>query len=345
MLPRLHFILYTKHMVMNKRRNIVLGTLTAVIIGITAIAALTYQEPQTLKNNYDDKIVITTTTGHIADLVKNVAGDHAIIKSLMGPGTDPHLYKPVRSDIVKLYKADIIFYNGRHLEGQMSSLFEQMEKKKPAIGLAYSINNLITDKAGVFDPHIWMDVENWIEATDIVVKELSDLSPENKESFEKSALEYKNKLKALDNYIRVSVQSIPEQNRVLITAHDAFGYLGSAYGIEVIGVQGLSTTSEAGLFEIESLVQRISKDNIPAIFSESSVSDQNIRAIKEGVISRGHDLVSGGTLYSDSLGKHGSGADTYIGMMKSNIQTIAKALGGKIIDDIEYKEAQFKQVQ
>lgn len=345
MLPRLHFILYTKNMVMNKRSGLILGAFAAVIIGITAIIAIYPKSERAINFNHDEKIVIATTTGHIADLVKNIAGEYAIIKSLMGPGTDPHLYKPVRSDIVKLYDADIIFYNGRHLEGQMSLLFDQMKQKKPAIGLAYSINNLITDEAGVFDPHIWMDVENWIEATDIVTKELSNLSPQYREHFERAASEYKRQLYALDSYIAASIQSIPEQNRVLITAHDAFGYLGSAYGIEVIGVQGLSTTSEAGLFEIESLVHRISKEKIPAIFSESSVSDQNIRAIKEGVRARGHNLASGETLYSDSLGRKGSGADTYIGMMKSNINTIAVALGGKAIDDATYKEAKLKQVQ
>lgn len=331
MLPWLNFVLYTKYMMKKTLLKYIGITSLAIIVGILGFTQIQAQPAFNDVNNRH-KVKIVTTIAHIEDLVKNIAGGHAYVESLMGSGTDPHLYRPLRSDIVKLSNADIIFYNGRHLEGQMVELFETLSKRKPVYGIAYSIHNLIEDSTGAYDPHIWMDVENWLEASDMVTSKLSEHMPEHKNDFEEANLAYKEKLKKLDKYIEASIKSIPEQNRILLTAHDAFGYLGNAYGIEVIGIQGLSTASEAGLNQIEALVTRISEERIPAIFAESSVSDQNIRAIKEGVIANGHDVIMGGILYSDSLGSPNTYAGTYIGMMEHNVKTITRALGGHDIE-------------
>lgn len=302
-----------------------------LIFGFAAIALLlalfgTTTDPTAVSNS--DRIKIVTTTAHIGDLVKNIVGDTADVKSLMGTGTDPHLYRPVRSDIVKLSNADIVFYNGQHLEGQMVELMENLGKNKPVIGLAYHIKNLIHDDKNTFDPHIWMDVTNWMDAADVVTKTLSKEIPHHSEQFANAANDYKAKLENLDHHIKASIQSIPKQNRILVTAHDAFGYYGHAYGIKVVGIQGLSTASEAGLYKIEQIVASIAQDKVPAIFTETSVSDQNIRAIQQGVNAKGHDVKVGGSLYSDSLGASGTHAGTYIGMMEHNTRAITKALGG-----------------
>jgi len=303
-------------------------TLVVSFAAIALLLSLFGTTSNTAASQSSGKIKIVTTTAHISDLVKNIAGDTADVKSLMGTGTDPHLYRPVRSDIVKLSNADIVFYNGQHLEGQMVELMENLGKNKPVIGLAYHIKTLIKDDKNTFDPHIWMDVSNWIEATDVVASTLSKQMPEHHAQFISAANDYKAKLENLDHHIKASIQSIPRQNRILVTAHDAFGYYGHAYGIEVVGIQGLSTASEAGLYKIEQIVNRIAQDSVPAIFTETSVSDQNIRAIQQGVNAKGHDVQIGGSLYSDSLGANGTRAGTYIGMMEHNTSAITKALGG-----------------
>lgn len=303
-------------------------TLTCCFAALAALLVMfgTNNDSSAIKNS--NKVYIVTTTAHIGDLVKNITGVTADVKSLMGTGTDPHLYRPVRSDIVKLSNADIVFYNGQHLEGQMVELMKDLGKNKPVIGLAYKISNLIKDDKDTFDPHIWMDVRNWIEATDVVASALSEQMPEHRAQFMAAAQDYKSELEELNKHIKASIQSIPEKNRVLVTAHDAFGYYGHAYGIEVVGIQGLSTASEAGLYKIEQIVSRISNDQIPAIFTETSVSDQNIKAIREGVKARGYNVKIGGSLYSDSLGAPNTHAGTYIGMMEHNTNAITKALGG-----------------
>lgn len=296
----------------------------ALLVAGVFSANATEQEKAALDN--DGRIHIVTTTAHIADLVQNIVGDKARVEALIGAGIDPHLYRPLRSDIMKLSSADIIFYNGRHLEGQMVELLETLNGTKPSIGIGDEMDNLIRAEDGAFDPHLWMDVRNWIKAADIVTATLEGELPAYKEEFAKAANLYKEQLQTLDNEIRQNLAAIPDHKRVLITAHDAFAYYGAAYDIEVIGIQGISTASEAGLHKIEAMVNLVSERQIPALFAETSVSDQNIKAIIEGVKRRGHDITLGGTLYSDSLGAPDSEAGTYIGMMRSNTNTIAKAL-------------------
>ena len=298
----------------------------AITFVIAALFISADAAEQNKLNTKDERPYIVTTTAHLADLASNIAGDKARIHALIGPGIDPHLYRPLRSDIVKLSRADIIFYNGRHLEGQMAELLQTFGNAKPSIAVGDQMDDLILSEDGAFDPHLWMDVNNWIQATDIVAGVLKDKLPTYANEFADAAENYKSQLRTLDSLIRSEIENIPKSKRVLITAHDAFAYYGEAYDMEVIGIQGISTASEAGLHQIEAMVNLVSERQIPALFAETSVSDQNIKAIIEGARRKGHNVSLGGTLYSDSLGKADSKAGTYIGMMKANTETIVKAL-------------------
>ena len=275
-------------------------------------------------------LYIVTTTSQIGDLVRNITGDSARVEALMGTGIDPHLYHPTRTDVSKMMKADIVFYNGINLEGKMEHFLEQLTSQKPtiSIGSALSLDTLQTiDGMEGYDPHIWMNAHNWILGGEIVVTALSKLRADNTNIYQKNNAIYSAKLKKLDDYVRTMVASIPEKKRILVTAHDAFGYLGTAYNIEVIGVQGISTESEAGLSKIKRLVDIIVDRNVPAVFVETSVGDHNIKAIVEGAKARGHDVKIGGSLFSDAMGVEGTIESTYIGMMEYNVRTITKALG------------------
>lgn len=279
----------------------------------------------------EQKIKIVTTTAQIGDLVQNIAGNTADVEFLMGSGIDPHLYQPKRSDISKLNQADVIFYNGMNLEGKMESLLERMaeEKNTFSVGDRLFKNSLSAlENEDGFDPHIWMNAKNWILATHDIVNYLSELYPENTDTYHTNSDKYLGYLIGLDEHAKLSIRSIAPSKKVLITAHDAFGYFSEAYGIEVIGIQGISTESEAGLKKIEDTVSLIVERQIPAVFVESSVGDHNIKAIVEGAKARGHDVKIGGTLYSDAMGASGTAEGTYVGMMLHNIKTIAEGLGG-----------------
>ncbi|GJL84767.1 MAG: manganese transporter [Micavibrio sp.] len=280
----------------------------------------------------DSRPYIVTTTAQVGDIVLNIAGDDARVESLMGSGVDPHLYRPTRSDVVRLKRADMVFYNGLHLEGQMIEMLGKLADKKPSVAIATGLpKDSLLDFAGPtqHDPHIWMDVGKWIHATDVVKNELIRMYPERKAQFSKRAAIYKTQLKELNTHVRSRVKTIPSQNRILLTAHDAFGYLGAAYSLEVIGIQGISTESEAGLKRMEELVDLLVDRQIPSVFIETSVSDRNIKALIEGAAARGHKVEIGGELYSDAMGTKGTYEGTYIGMMDHNINTIVSALGGQ----------------
>ncbi len=280
----------------------------------------------------DTRPYIVTTTAQVGDIVLNIAGDDARIESLMGSGVDPHLYRPTRSDVIKLKRADMVFYNGLHLEGQMVKMLGKLADEKPSIAIATGLpKNALLDFSGPtqHDPHIWMDVGKWIHATDVVRDQLVRMYPERKAQLLERAAAYKVQLKELDTHVRSRVKTIPSQNRILLTAHDAFGYLGAVYNLEVIGIQGISTESEAGLKRMEELVDLLVERQIPSVFIETSVSDRNIKALIEGAAARGHKVKIGGELYSDAMGTKGTYEGTYIGMMDHNINTIVSALGGE----------------
>ncbi|MCV9888982.1 metal ABC transporter solute-binding protein, Zn/Mn family [Metabacillus halosaccharovorans] len=278
----------------------------------------------------NETIQVTTTTGQVADVVKNVGGDQVEVTSLMGPGVDPHLYQASQGDIKKLNDADMIFYNGLHLEGKMGEIFEKMSEEKTIVAVGESVpeDMLLTadDDSNAHDPHVWFNIQAWTHAVDAVEEELTKQSPENAELFKENAANYKQELEEMDQYAKDQIQSIPEESRVLVTAHDAFAYFGHAYGLEVMGLQGLSTDAEYGLKDVQSLVDTLVNSNIKAVFIESSISEKSISAVVEGAKKQGHEVVIGGELFSDAMGEEGTEEGTYIGMFKHNVDTIVSSL-------------------
>ncbi len=275
-----------------------------------------------------DYIKIVCTTGIIGDAVSHMVSDSCVVRSLMGPGTDPHLYKPTKAALDMLSEADIIIANGLHLEGRMQDILEKLSRTKTVIFMAESIpqNALIyADESGqIPDPHIWFDVMLWRQAVGNLGEDLAKAAPECLLNSKMSA--YINGLDTLHQWAGHQIADIPPSQRVLITAHDAFSYFGKSYGMEVIGLQGISTMAEYGIRDVTNLVDLIVKRKIKSIFIESSVSTRSIEAVIAGCRERGFELNLGGTLYSDALGGADSGADTYVKMVTLNVNTIKTAL-------------------
>ena len=279
---------------------------------------------------------VETTCGMVTDIVKVVAGDKAEVTGLMGPGVDPHLFRPKRSHVKRLMAADVILYSGLMLEGRMADTFLQVQRGNRDKRV-YAVTEEIDQKflreppefEGHWDPHVWMDAKAWSACVAFVAKALGEYDTSNKEYYENNAAIYRQELAKLDDYARKAIGSIPKEQRVLITAHDAFGYFARAYEIEVKSVQGLSTESEADLKNVNDLVDFISKRKIKAVFVESSVSEENIKAIVEGSEKQGWKVQLGGVLFSDAMGEPGTYEGTYVGMIDHNATTIARALGGE----------------
>ena len=281
---------------------------------------------------------IVCTVGMITDIVVNLVGDYAEVEGIIGEGIDPHLYKPTRGDVIKLSQADVVFYNGLLLEGKMTDVLVGIASRGKLVkavteAILVETDYLLEkdDGSAYTDPHVWMDVSGWLRAIPVVAETLALYDPENGEAYHSKAAFYAEQLEALDAYAKEAMSTIPESQRVLVTAHDAFQYLGRAYGIEVRGIQGISTESEAGVRDLEDLVDFIVERQIPAVFVESSVADKNVRALVEGARARGHAVIIGGSLFSDAMGQAGSYEGTYIGMIDSNVTTITNALGGHAV--------------
>ena len=278
----------------------------------------------------EEKPLVVTTTGQIADAVKIIAGDSVEVKSLMGPGVDPHLYKATQGDLQVLEDADIIFYNGLALEGKMSDIFEKMQKDKSvvAIGEVVPKDRILNDEAHpeLFDPHIWFDIEVWKLATHEITKSLTEEFSTDGDQFAENERKFFEELDELNGWTKERISKIPEEQRVLVTAHDAFNYFGESNGMEVRGLQGLSTDAEYGLKDIQNIVNFLVEQNIKAVFIESSVSDKAMNAVIEGAKEKGHTIQIGGELYSDAMGAEGTEEGTYIGMYKHNVNTIVDSL-------------------
>ena len=267
------------------------------------------------------------TVGMLGDLVTEIVGERGEVKTLMGPGTDPHLYSASPGDIADLSDADAIFYVGHHLEGRMEDALERLGAKRLSVAVGERIpDEKLLREDGAIDPHLWFDVALWAEVAEEVRDVLVNFDPAGTDGYQKRTETLVTTLKNLDEEVRTELAKIPESSRVLVTAHDAFGYLGRAYGIEVIGVQGLSTESEAAVARINELVESLATRKIPAVFVESTISRRNIEALVEGCRARGHSLVIGGELYSDAMGAAGEPAGTYIGMVRTNVKTLVDAL-------------------
>ena len=290
--------------------------------------------PARAVSRQNDPIRVTTTVGMIADAVRNIGGDRVDVTALMGPGIDPHLYSPGASDIDALGDADIIFYGGLELEGRMTDILDQMPQLGiPTIGVGDQTpeDKLLTppEFEGKPDPHIWFSVPLWKIAVDIMRNGLIEHFPDDAGTFEANAAAYQEELDALDAYVREQTETVPEDIRVLITAHDAFGYFGEEYGYEVYGIQGLSTATEAGAGDIQDLAGMIVERHIPAIFVESTVPPATIEALQEACRAQEWDVAIGGQLYSDAMGENGTPEGTYLGMFEHNIDTITGALTGE----------------
>lgn len=275
-------------------------------------------------------IRVVTTIGMIADIVENIGGNRVEVKGLMGPGVDPHLYKASEGDVARMAEADVIFYNGLHLEGKMTEIFEKMERMARTVAVTDGIDRSMLlappEFKKAYDPHVWFDVGLWIKAAEHVRDFLILIDPESARVYGENAEDYLQRLEEVQRYVRSRVSELPKEKRVLITAHDAFNYFGRAYGFEVKGLQGISTVAEAGTSDIQALTRLIVERKIPAVFVETSVPGRYIEALQESVRARGLDVAIGGNLYSDAMGNPGTPEGTYIGMVRHNIDTIVSAL-------------------
>lgn len=278
------------------------------------------------------KPVVVATTGMVADLVRIIGGDAINVTQIMGAGVDPHLFRATRDDMQVILDADAVFYSGLLLEGKMADTLVKVGRTVPVYAVTELIDEsrLLTpeDAEGHPDPHVWMDAAAWSEGIPVVEEALVKLLPGQAQTFASRAQELHLRLVQLDVYARDTIATIPEPSRVLVTSHDAFNYFGRAYGLEVLGVQGLSTESEAGLQRVNELVNLLVERELPAVFVESSVSPKNIRALVDGAASKGHTVAIGGELFSDAMGPAGTTEGTYIGMIDHNVTTVARALGG-----------------
>lgn len=299
------------------------------ILQIFILGSLLFACQQKTKES-NGKLNVVTTTGMIYDAVINIGQDKLDAIALMGPGVDPHLYKATQGDLRKLQNADLILYNGLHLEGKMGEVFEKLGKIKSVQAIGKDIPDSLLHEsevyAGTFDPHVWFDVSIWKRAAQSTSEAIIAKDPKNAEFYRQNTLQYLTKLDSLNAAVEKSINLIPEAQRMLITAHDAFGYFGEAYGIEVKGLQGISTLSEPGLKDIAELVNLIVDNKIKAVFIETSVSEKAINAVVQGCKEKGHNVKIGGSLYSDAMGPFGEFEGTYIGMVHTNVQTIVNAL-------------------
>jgi manganese/zinc/iron transport system substrate-binding protein len=269
----------------------------------------------------------------IADMVRHIGGNRVEVTGLMGPGVDPHLYKPSERTVITLANADVVFYNGLHLEAQMAEVFERMQGRIHTVAVGDGIDpeklSSPPEFKGFHDPHVWFDVSLWMQAAERARDGLIELDPDGAALYRANADKYLAQLSELDQYVRTQAARLPPERRVLITAHDAFNYFGRAYGFQVRGLQGISTATEAGAADVQSLAIFIAENRIPAIFVETSVSPRTIEAVQAAVRARGFDVQVGGSLFSDALGDPGTPEGEYIGMVRHNIDTIVRALSAK----------------
>lgn len=299
-----------------------------ILFAITIILTACKNDSET---NVNKKLNVVTTTTMITDLVKNIGGDSINVQGLMGAGVDPHLYKASEGDVSKLVNSDVIFYNGLHLEGKLVEVFEKMKgADKTPIALADELNKnrLIGSDyfASNYDPHVWFNINFFEQFVEKVTLVLCEKDPKNTEIFRANEKHYLEKLEKLKEEVQDAVNGLDPEKRILVTAHDAFNYFGKAYGFNVVGLQGLSTATEAGVQDVQKLANFIIDKKVKSIFIESSVPRRTIEALQEAVNSKGHDVKIGGTLYSDALGTEGTEEGTYIGMYRYNIKTIISAL-------------------
>lgn len=281
------------------------------------------------RTDYAGKLRLTCTTSIVGDLVASIAGERAVVKSLMGPGVDPHLYKAKASDVEHLIEADVLFYNGLHLEAKMGDIFEKLADTRQTVAVAGTIPATeLVSKGSHPDPHVWFDLILWQQAAEVVRDALVAADPEGAEYYSTRAADYTAELDALHEWVQARIATVPKDNRMLATAHDAFSYFGRRYGLEVSSIQGISTASEASTKDVSNLARSLAAQHIPAIFVESSIPQRTIQAVVDAARAQGWELTIGGELYSDALGTPGGPDDTLIAVVRHNVNTIVSALGG-----------------
>lgn len=320
---RLNEVVYVKYL------TIALGVVMAFAVSL--LAGCRAEAPAGESSEGGREILqITCTIGMIADVAAEIGGDYAEVTALMGPGVDPHLYKATQGDLARISEADLVLYNGLHLEGRMADVLVKMASRVPTYQVTDTIDpSLLREPPefqGNYDPHVWFDVSLWETVAKRIHEILVEHQPLHRAYFDGRAAAYQQKLNSLHIYAREQIASIPEENRILVTAHDAFGYFGRAYDIEVLGIQGISTSTEYGLQDLNTLVDLLVARNIRAVFVESSVPRRSIEALIAGAESRGHAVTLGGELFSDAMGDAGTPEGTYLGMVKHNVDTIVEAL-------------------
>ena len=278
----------------------------------------------------NENTLIVCTTGMVADAVSNIVKERADVISLMGAGVDPHLYKASQGDLEKLMKADMVVFNGLHLEGKMQEVLEKLANKKPVYALTSELpaDDLLAslDYSDANDPHIWFDTGLWSKAVSNTAGFLAVHDPDNSDFYMQNGKSYSTKLNKIHKLNQHRFATLPKNSRVLVTSHDAFRYFGRAYGLEVRALQGLSTASEFGLKDVKDLVDFIVKRRIKAVFVESSVPRKPLEAVVEGCKKKGHKLQIGGELFSDAMGEAGTKSGTYTGMIDHNTELIINAL-------------------
>ena len=298
------------------------------------LAALAFAAAVPLAAWADAPLKVVATTGMIADAARQVGGDQVEVTGLMGPGVDPHAYRQTRSDIVAMTRADLVLWHGLYLEAQMEDFFNDLARKRSVVavadGLEKSKLRAHDDYADKYDPHVWMSPALWRDVVVEVQEALTEARPEAADVFETNAQAHLAEIDQLQAYGKQVLAAVPENNRILVTAHDAFGYFGADYGYEVLGIQGISTQSEAGLNRIGELVDTLVDQELQAVFVESSVSDRSMRALIEGAAAKGQKVGIGGELFSDAMGEPGTYEGTYIGMLDHNITVIGGALGAEV---------------
>ena len=303
--------------------------LLAILFAVAAMLPLAHGRGA---NAQDDLVRVATTTTQITDLVENVGGEHVAVEGIMGPGVDPHLYRASEGDLSTMVDSDVVFYNGLNLEGQMADILVQLAGDRRVVALGTAVPDEqrldVPGFSGEYDPHVWFDPTLWMMAAQGVAETLAEVDPENADAYQSNAEAYIAELEELDAEAMEALSAIPDEQRVLVTAHDAFGYFGNRYDIEVVGIQGLSTETEAGVGDLQRVADLIIERGIPAIFVESTISPATIEAVQAAVDDRGEEVVIGGQLYSDAMGEADTPEGTYIGMFRHNIDTIVTAYAG-----------------
>lgn len=305
--------------------------LSIVLVGLMALLTACGQTASGAQADLSQRpIRVVTTVGMITDIVQVVGGERVQVTGLMGPGVDPHLYKASEGDVIRMAEADLVFYNGLHLEAKLAEVLEKMEGRIKTVAVTDDIDRSALlappEFEGAYDPHVWFDVTLWMKAVEQVRDTLIEMDPEHADLYHANAENYLAELNELHDYVKAQAERVPPEQRVLITAHDAFNYFGRAYDFEVRGLQGISTASEAGTADVQRLAEFIAERKIPAVFVESSVSPRTIEAVQAAVRAKGFQVEIGGELFSDAMGNPGTPEGTYIGMVRHNIDTIVSSL-------------------